>query len=43
LRISPIGAMGVGLDEFPDSEAVRAFLRGDRNVFAHESSPGSIC
>src|SRR5579863_9607533 len=35
--------MGVALDEFPDCEAIRGFLRGDRNVVAHESSPGSIC
>ena len=35
LRIAPIGAMGVGLDEFPDSEATGGFFRGDRNVFTH--------
>jgi hypothetical protein len=35
LRIAPIGAMGVGLDEFPDSEAIRGFFGRDRNAFAH--------
>jgi hypothetical protein len=36
LRIAPIGAMGVGLDEFPYSEAIRGFFRRDRNMFAHD-------
>ena len=35
--------MRVGLDEFPDGEAIRGFSWGDRNVLAHESSPCSIC
>src|SRR5580692_3560765 len=43
LRIAPVGAMRIGLDEFPDSEAIRGFFRGDRSVFAHVSSPCSIC
>jgi hypothetical protein len=36
LRVAPIGAMRVGLDEFPDREAICGFLGGDTNVFAHE-------
>jgi hypothetical protein len=28
--------MRVGLDKFPDSEAIRGFLRRDANVLAHE-------
>ena len=31
-----IGAMCVGLDELPDSEAIRGFVGGEGNVFAHE-------
>ena len=41
--IAPVGTMRVGLDEFPDGEAIRGFSWGDRNVLAHESSPCSIC
>src|SRR5579863_5570528 len=42
LCIAPIGTMGVGLYEFSDSEAIRRSFRGDRSVFAHQSSPCSI-
>jgi hypothetical protein len=35
-RIATIGAVGVGLDELPDREAIRGFLGGDAKVFAHE-------
>jgi hypothetical protein len=28
--------MCVGLDELPDSEAIRGFVGGESNVFAHE-------
>jgi len=28
--------MCVGLDELPDSEAIRGFVGGEDNVFAHE-------
>ncbi len=31
-----IGAVCVGFDEFPDSEAIRGFVGRDRDVFAHE-------
>jgi hypothetical protein len=34
--VATIGAVRVGLDEFPDGEAVRGFLGGDGNVLAHE-------
>jgi hypothetical protein len=36
LRVAPVGAMRVGLDEFPNSEAICGFLRGDANVLAHD-------
>jgi hypothetical protein len=35
-RIAAIGAMCVGLDEFPDREAIRGFFRGDASVFGHD-------
>jgi hypothetical protein len=35
-RVATIGAMHVGLDELPDSEAIRGFVGGEGNVFAHE-------
>src|SRR5260370_21677687 len=33
--IAAIGAVRVGLDEFPDREAIRGFFRGDASVFSH--------
>ena len=42
-RIATIGAVCVGLDELPDSEAVRGFVGGYGNVFAHELVSFSIC
>src|SRR5580700_8968200 len=36
-RIATISAVGVGLDELPDREAVRGFAGGDRDVLAHKS------
>ena len=36
-RIATIGAVGVGFDELPESEAVRSFAWRDRNVF-HEAA-----
>src|ERR1700751_1454075 len=41
-RIPAIGAVCVGLDEFPDGETIRSFLGGDSSVFAHVRSPCSI-
>src|SRR6202007_314337 len=38
-RIPTIGAVGVGLDELSDGEAIRGFLGGDGDVFADRSSP----
>ena len=38
-RIPPIRAVGVGLDELSDGEAIRGFLGGDGDVFADRSSP----
>jgi hypothetical protein len=38
-RIATIGAVGVGLDEFADGEAVRGFLGGNGDVFVHQRSP----
>ena len=35
-RIATIGAMCIGLDELPDSEAIRGLVGGEGNVFAHE-------
>jgi hypothetical protein len=35
-RITTIGAVCVGLDELPDSKAIRGFVGGDGNVFAHK-------
>ncbi len=35
-RIATIGAVCVGFDELPDSEAIRGFLGGDRDVLAHK-------
>jgi hypothetical protein len=34
-RIAAIGAMCVGLDEFPDREAIRCFFGGNASVFTH--------
>src|SRR5882757_7842419 len=34
--IAAIGAVRVGLDEFPDREAIRGFFRGDASVFSHD-------
>jgi hypothetical protein len=34
--IAAIGAVRVGLDEFPDREAIRGFFRGHANVFSHD-------
>src|SRR5882757_9002584 len=34
--IAAIGAVRVGLDEFPDREAIRDFFRGDASVFSHD-------
>src|SRR4029077_14935753 len=39
LRIATIGAVGVGLDELPDGEAVRCFLGRNGAVLAHRCSP----
>src|ERR1700730_3824512 len=36
LRITAVGAVCVGLDEFTDGETVRGFLRRDGAVLAHE-------
>jgi hypothetical protein len=33
--ITPVSAMGVGLDELPDGETICGFLGGDGDVFAH--------
>src|SRR6476661_329673 len=35
LRIPAIGAMGVGLDQFPDSEPIRRFSGGKGDMLAH--------
>src|SRR6266446_2147553 len=35
LRIAPIGAMCIALDEFTDREAIRCFFGGDADVFSH--------
>jgi hypothetical protein len=35
-RITTIGAVCVGLDELPDSKAIRGFVGGGGNVFAYE-------
>ena len=35
LRIATIGAMGVGLDEFPNREAIRGFVGRDADVLTH--------
>src|SRR5580692_9702538 len=37
-RIAAVGAMGVGLDELADGEAVRGFLGKDGDAFAHQAS-----
>jgi hypothetical protein len=34
-RIASIGAMCVGLDEFPNREAIRGFFKRDAKVFTH--------
>src|SRR3984957_9855434 len=36
LRVTAVGAMCVGLDEFPDGETVRGFFGRDGDVLAHE-------
>src|ERR1700739_2410275 len=33
--IAAIGAVRVGLDEFPDREAIRGYFWGDASVFSH--------
>jgi hypothetical protein len=35
-RIATIGAVRVGLNDFPDRETIRGFLRRDSNVFAQD-------
>jgi hypothetical protein len=40
--LARLGAVCVGFDELPDGEAVRGLIGGDRNILAHEWSPGSI-
>jgi hypothetical protein len=37
-RIAAVGAMGVGLNEFADGDAIRRFLGGYADVFAHHAS-----
>jgi hypothetical protein len=34
-RIATVGAVGVGLDEFPDGKAIRRFGGRNGNVLAH--------
>src|ERR1700746_2992820 len=36
LRVAAVSAVRVGLDEFPDREAIGSFLWRDSNVFAHD-------
>src|SRR5712675_479170 len=38
LRIAAIGAMRVGLDEFPNRKAIGGFGRGEGSVFTHRRS-----
>jgi hypothetical protein len=35
-RVAAIGTVRVGLDEFPDREAIRRFFRGDDGVSGHD-------
>jgi hypothetical protein len=37
-RIAAIGAVCVGLDEFPDRETIRRFGGGEGHVLAHEGA-----
>jgi hypothetical protein len=36
LRIAPIGAMRILLNQFPDSKAICGFLGGNIDVLAHK-------
>jgi hypothetical protein len=35
-RIPAIGAMGIGLDEFPNGKAIHGFVGRDGSVFTHK-------
>src|SRR6202022_5130133 len=41
-RIAAIGAVRIGLDELADGEAIRGFLGGDGDVFAHQYQDSRI-